>query len=97
LRKYPPAALIPRKCVEDYRIPGTDVVIEKGTSLVIPILAIHHDEEYYPEPDKFDPERFSEENKSSRHSYGHIPFGEGPRICIGKIVCPKSDKDVKKN
>ncbi|RZC35581.1 p450 domain containing protein [Asbolus verrucosus] len=84
LRKYPPVPFIRRRCVKDYKIPDEDIVIEKGTIVVIPILGIHHDKEYYPDPDKFDPERFSEENKSCRHHYAHLPFGEGPRICIGK-------------
>ncbi|RZC32213.1 p450 domain containing protein, partial [Asbolus verrucosus] len=83
LRKYPPASFLTRRCVKDYKVPGEDVVIEKGTRVLIPILGIHYDKEYYPDPEKFDPERFNEENKSSRHSYAHIPFGEGPRICIG--------------
>lgn len=80
---YPPGAVVPRKCVKNYRVPNTDIIIEKGVTVLIPILAIHHDEEYYPNPSKFDPERFTDENKKSRHSYAHIPFGEGPRNCIG--------------
>nr|QLL22070.1 cytochrome P450 [Tribolium confusum] len=83
LRMYPPASLLSRKCVKDYKIPDSDVILEKGMVVLIPILGIHHDKEYYPDPEKFDPNRFSEENKSLRHSYTHIPFGEGPRICIG--------------
>lgn len=84
MRKYPPLSFITRKCVEDYELPGEDVIIEKGTIVLIPVRGIHYDEEYYPEPKKFDPDRFTEENKRDRHQYAHIPFGEGPRICIGK-------------
>ncbi|CAH1382250.1 unnamed protein product, partial [Tenebrio molitor] len=69
LRKYPPLPLLTRKCVRDYKIPGTDLIIEKGTGILIPVLGIHYDKEYYPDPEKFDPERFTEENKKSRHHY----------------------------
>jgi cytochrome P450 family 6 len=83
LRKYPAVPLLTRKCVRDYKIPGEDLVIEKGTTILISILGIHYDKEYYSDPEKFDPERFTEENKKSRHHYAHLPFGEGPRMCIG--------------
>lgn len=74
-------AILNRDCSHDYRIPGTDKVIEKGTSVFIPVYGLHHDPKYYPEPEKFIPERFSEENKSDSRPY--YPFGDGPRICIG--------------
>jgi cytochrome P450 family 6 len=80
---HPPATQTNRKCLEDYKIPGQDVIIEKGTTVIIPIMGIHYDKEYYPEPEKFDPERFTDENKRLRHNFAHIPFGEGPRNCIG--------------
>ncbi|KAJ3651615.1 hypothetical protein Zmor_017644 [Zophobas morio] len=83
LRKYPPVPILSRECVRDYRIPGEDMVIEKGTRILVPVLGIHYDEEYYPNPEKFDPERFDEENSKNRQQYSYIPFGEGPRICIG--------------
>jgi cytochrome P450 family 6 len=59
--------------------------LETGTVVVIPVEAVHNDPKYYPEPERFDPERFSEEEKQKRHHYVYLPFGEGPRICIGKL------------
>jgi cytochrome P450 family 6 len=72
-----------------YQIPGTDIVLEKGILTVIPVLALHHDPKYYPDPERFDPERFSEEENAKRHQYVYLPFGEGPRICIGKFDVSK--------
>lgn len=72
-----------RKCTKDYCIPDTNIVIEKGLSVLIPALALQRDSEYFPDPEEFDPERFNEENKSKIQDYTYIPFGEGPRICIG--------------
>lgn len=83
LRKYAPVPFVTRVSEEDYKV-DEDVVIEKGIRVMIPVHGIHYDEEYYENPTVFDPERFSEENKAKRHPYAHIPFGEGPRICIGK-------------
>ena len=76
--------MLDRKCVKAYNIPNTDIVIEKGCKVVIPSYAIHHDPRYYPDPDAFDPDRFQEENVKSRPSYTYLPFGEGPRLCIGE-------------
>jgi cytochrome P450 len=82
LRKNPPAFVTERKCTADYKIPETDLVIPKGMSLMIPINAVHHDENYYPDPEKFNPENFNAENKAKRHPYAYLPFGIGPRNCI---------------
>jgi cytochrome P450 family 6 len=73
-----------RECTNKYTIPGTDVTIEKGTFVVIPVIGLHMDQKYYPNPEKFDPDRFSEETKNKRPQFTYLPFGEGPRICIGK-------------
>ncbi|KAJ8913648.1 hypothetical protein NQ315_007365, partial [Exocentrus adspersus] len=82
LRMYSPVPFVTRVPEEDYTIPGENIVIEKGIRVFIPIHAIHYDEEYYETPKVFDPQRFSEANKAERHPYAHLPFGEGPRICI---------------
>ncbi|XP_049832421.1 cytochrome P450 6k1-like [Schistocerca gregaria] len=83
LRKHPPAAATDRRCARDFQLPDGGPLIEKGTPVFIPIYALHHDPEYYREPQNFDPERFSEEQKAERHPYVYMPFGEGPRNCIG--------------
>jgi cytochrome P450 family 6 len=59
------------------------VVVEKGTQVYVSILGMHRDPEYYPDPEKFDPERFNDDNKKSRLSFTYLPFGDGPRNCIG--------------
>ncbi|XP_030754993.1 probable cytochrome P450 6a14 [Sitophilus oryzae] len=83
LRKYPPVPVIPRLCTKDYHVPDTDVVIKKGTNVRIPVWGIQTDPEYFPNPDKFNPENFNAENKTKIHEMAFIPFGEGPRMCIG--------------
>jgi cytochrome P450 family 6 len=88
LRKYPVLPFLERKCRSDYELPAPNgngtITLPVGTGVYIPVLALQNDPTYFPEPDKFDPERFTEENKQSRPNYTYIPFGEGPRMCIGK-------------
>ncbi|XP_030747300.1 probable cytochrome P450 6a23 isoform X2 [Sitophilus oryzae] len=84
LRKYPVFPSLARICTKDYVVPGTDVTIEKDSFVMITNLGIHYDPEYYPDPMKFDPERFTAENKAKRPYCSYVPFGEGPRICLGK-------------
>jgi len=74
-----------RNCNMNYKLPGTDFVLEKGDSVSIPIYAIHHDKEFFPDPEKFLPERYAAENKNGIKPYAYIPFGLGPRDCIGKF------------
>lgn len=69
--------------MKDYKIPGTDVTIEKGTSIMIPPYALHHDEKFYPNPHEFDPSRFADENNTGRP---YLAFGNGPRACIGQRI-----------
>ena len=73
-----------RCCTKDYQIPGTNFLVPKGTPVYIPILGFHMDPKLFPNPDKFDPERFSTENKGNIVTGSFIPFGQGPRMCLGK-------------
>ncbi|KAF5281260.1 hypothetical protein FQA39_LY05146 [Lamprigera yunnana] len=81
LRKYPPDNFLHRKCIKDYVLPSTGLKIDQGTNILVPLHGLHFDPNYYPDPKKYDPERFR---------YGNInyltyaPFGIGPRNCIGK-------------
>ena len=88
LRKYPIVPFLERNCCIDYVLPaatGTSTIkLSVGTGVYIPVLGIHYEPKYFPEPEKFDPDRFTEENKRSRPNYTYLPFGEGPRMCIGK-------------
>jgi Cytochrome P450 len=52
--------------------------------VLVPVYALHHDPDYFPDPEKFDPERFSDENKGNIKNFTYLPFGSGPRNCIGK-------------
>ena len=77
--------ILNRKCTKEYNIPGTDVVIEEGTAVVIPALAMHRYEKFYPSPEEFIPERFTDEGSTGKTfvERPYMPFGEGPRICVG--------------
>ena len=81
LRMYPPGVRLNRLFQKDTEINGIE--FEKGNSFSFNVYNIHHDPENYPEPYEFDPDRFSPENKAARHPMAYIPFGAGPRICLG--------------
>ncbi|KAI2474114.1 cytochrome P450 9e2 isoform X2 [Diabrotica virgifera virgifera] len=88
LRKWPVAIMTERQCTKDYiikpeRPEEAPVTIKKGMSIWMPVYPIHRDSKYYPDPDKFDPDRFNEQNKSKINPYTYLPFGLGPRNCIG--------------
>ncbi|XP_047989140.1 cytochrome P450 6B5-like isoform X1 [Leguminivora glycinivorella] len=83
MRKYPPVGLMQRRCTNDTVLPVGNVPIEKDSIMVVPIYAIHRDPKYWPNPEVFDPERFSPENAPKIKKYSYMPFGEGSRICLG--------------
>lgn len=75
LRKYPPAFIM-RKCTKDFRIPDSDLIIPKDTQLNINVFSFHRDPAYFPEPMKFDPERFSPENIKKIIPFTYLAFGK---------------------
>ncbi|XP_067661939.1 cytochrome P450 3A21-like [Haliotis asinina] len=81
LRLYPPATRVTRVPAKSTNINGYH--IPAGLPIIIPVYAIQHDPEFWSDPEKFDPDRFLPENKHELHNYMWMPFGVGPRNCLG--------------
>ncbi|XP_014786343.1 cytochrome P450 3A8 [Octopus bimaculoides] len=81
LRLYPIASSVLRKSKKQITI--KDWIIPANISINIPIYALHHSPKYWPDPEKFDPDRFSDEAQKTHTKFAYLPFGAGPRICIG--------------
>uniref|UniRef100_A0A8W7PJK5 Cytochrome P450 n=2 Tax=gambiae species complex TaxID=44542 RepID=A0A8W7PJK5_ANOCL len=84
LRRWAPFGLTNRRCTKDYTFTNTDgtrVTIEKGLNVSIPLKSFHLDEKFFPDPLRFDPERFADPNNINQDAY--VPFGTGLRNCIG--------------
>lgn len=79
LRLYPPAAFLSRTARKHDRLCGRE--IRPGDTVILPIYALHRNHELWPDPHRFDPDRFGAGRKADRFAY--LPFGDGPRICIG--------------
>ncbi|KAF6198053.1 hypothetical protein GE061_007799 [Apolygus lucorum] len=80
LRLHPTVPYLIRNCCKEYTFPGTEISIPAGTRVMIPLVATHMDPELYPDPSKFDPERFAPEMSHPPCSF--LAFGDGPRICL---------------
>ncbi|XP_038067741.1 cytochrome P450 3A29-like isoform X1 [Patiria miniata] len=81
LRVYPPGVITSRETNRDYQYQG--YTIPEGIEIFFSIWQIHHDPELWENPDKFDPDRFTPEQREKRHPCAWIPFGAGPRNCVG--------------
>ncbi|KAH8355092.1 hypothetical protein KR093_005416, partial [Drosophila rubida] len=84
LRKYPILPHILRRSTCTYKVPDSNLIVEPNTRIMIPVHSIHHDPKLYPDPDRFDPLRFEPAAVKSRHPFAYLPFGDGPRNCIGE-------------
>lgn len=82
MRLYPPAYVLVRRAVRDTRV--GEWQLPAGAELALWIYFTHHDERTYPDPGRFDPDRFTPEREAARHKQAYLPFGAGPRACIGR-------------
>ncbi len=82
MRLYPPAWTIARKVIKDYHV--REYTIPEDALIVMSQYVVHHDERWYPDPFRFDPERWTPEARANRPKYAYFPFGGGPRLCIGE-------------
>ncbi|XP_053685848.1 cytochrome P450 9e2-like [Sabethes cyaneus] len=96
LRLWPPIPMIDRLCVRDYQVDEDPLrfTIDKGTAVWIPVHALHRDPKYYPQPERYDPERFAEENRHNLNTGAYLPFGAGPRNCIGSRLALTEVKSI---
>ncbi|XP_023230206.1 cytochrome P450 3A8-like [Centruroides sculpturatus] len=84
LRFCCPVPRIERRPVRDIKLSNTEIVIPKGMLVAVPVYAMHHNPEWYSNPEIYDPTRFLPENKSFIEPYTFLPFGAGPRKCLGR-------------
>ncbi|EFN68178.1 Probable cytochrome P450 6a13, partial [Camponotus floridanus] len=79
-------AVLQKECTEECELRGSDGLIccvQPGTEILIPVQGLQEDPRYWKNPEVFDPERFSPENKHNIQKFTFLPFGEGPRMCVG--------------
>jgi cytochrome P450 len=81
LRLYPPFWMVDRVALADDRV--MDISIPKRTTVVVYIYGVHHTSKYWQDPERFVPLRFSKENKKQHTAFTYLPFGGGPKNCIG--------------
>jgi cytochrome P450 len=81
LRLYPPAGFMTRTATEEDELAGRPV--RAGTTVILPIFALHRHETLWEAPDVFDPGRFAPERAEGRHRFAYLPFSSGPKVCLG--------------
>ncbi|KAG2226154.1 hypothetical protein INT45_003299 [Circinella minor] len=93
LRKHPPLRVLGKYCKKDCIVPG-GYRLKEGSRCSINVYGMHHNPEVYPEPEKFDPERFTPEEEQKRSRFAWLPFSTGPRSCIGMAFALQEAKVV---
>ena len=82
MRLYPPVFSVARSTLEPLELGG--VALPAGATVMLPIDALHHSPRYWTDPERFDPDRFLPDAVAERDRYAYLPFGGGPRSCIGE-------------
>lgn len=92
MRIFPPVPVLGRILSEDVQL--DEYLIPKGTSVTIQVYYLHRDPRFFPDPEKFDPDRFLPDNIEGRNPYAYIPFSAGSRNCIGQKFAMYEEKAV---
>ena len=82
LRKHPVVATIERVCSKDYKLPNTNLVLKKGDLIRLNNIGISSDPDVFPNPEQWNPDNFSKENRAKRSPYSFMGFSLGPRNCL---------------
>ncbi|XP_075974825.1 cytochrome P450 6B6-like [Anticarsia gemmatalis] len=93
LRLHPPYSIISRQCMKTYH-PEGGMLIDRKVTINVPVEALHRDEEHYVNAEVFNPDRFLDDKGASKHCYAYLPFGAGPRKCIGEQLALNIIKNV---
>lgn len=98
LRKWPASIYTDRNCTKSYALEVDDMMqqhrLRPGDGICIPIFGLHRDSEHFPDPERFDPERFNDANRASITPGTYLPFGIGPRHCLGDRFAAMTAKAI---
>jgi cytochrome P450 family 6 len=94
MRLFPSIGILLRKTASKYTFPHSNLTIDEDVGVIICNHAMQMDEKYFEEPTKFKPERFDSESSRNIPNHVFLPFGEGPRACIGKVRFEISKLDL---
>lgn len=85
LRVHPPFEASARQCTKDYKLPDSNIVIKKGTTVMLSVTGLHYDPQFYKDPTKFIPERHDKDVTAGKNfvEMPNLAFGDGPRNCLG--------------
>jgi cytochrome P450 len=93
LRLYPPIQIIGRQTIKEFTV-NNKYLIPFNSTVYVPLVCVHRDPQTFPNPEVFDPKRFSPELRKNRNPYSFIPFSAGPRNCIGQKFALLEEKAI---